>query len=128
MVNVYYVMHWKLWNISFYIVQLQFVCGTGSPVIIILYLIATLYKNFGKLEAKIPYKDAKLTELISGVFLWVIWLEKNNLTFKGGPIKSIRQLGGSIIALTKHWCQIQGRDYQDNLHNNLPSNVNSLPM
>jgi hypothetical protein len=63
-------MHWKLWNIS------QLIIGTGSPIIIILYLIATLYKNFGKLEAKISYKDAKLTELVSGAFLWVIWLEK----------------------------------------------------
>jgi hypothetical protein len=61
-----------------------------------------------QLEAKIPYKDVKLTELIREAFLWVIWLERNRLIFKGGTIKSIRQLGGSIITLTKHWCQIKG--------------------
>jgi zinc-binding in reverse transcriptase len=35
-----------------------------------------------QLEAKIPYKDAKLTKLVRGEFLWVIWLERNSLTFK----------------------------------------------
>jgi hypothetical protein len=75
-----------------------------------------------------PYKDDKLIELIRGACLWIIWLERNRLTFKGGIIKSIRQLGGSVIALAKHWCLIKGKEYQDKLHNILPSNVNSIPM
>jgi zinc-binding in reverse transcriptase len=77
-------------------------------------------EEFWQVEAQIPYKDDKLIELIRRACLWIIWLERNILTFKGGIIKSIRHLGGSVITLAKHWCLIKGKKYQDKLHNILP--------
>jgi hypothetical protein len=79
-----------------------------------------------KIDACISYKYPKLRELIRATFLWIIWNEINRLIFKGGNGKSIRCLGGSIIALAKYWCSIKDYDYQNSLHFILPSNINLL--
>jgi hypothetical protein len=81
-----------------------------------------------QLEASIPYKDSKLCELIRGVFLWIVWNERNRIIFKGGQVRTIRQLGGSIIALSRYWCLLKGNEFLNALHNILPSNINSLPV
>lgn len=39
------------------------------------------------IDGCIPFKDLKLCELIRSVFLWVIWLERNRLIFKGVQVK-----------------------------------------
>jgi zinc-binding in reverse transcriptase len=50
----------------------------------------------------IPFKDTNLCEIFRAAILWVIWKERNRLIFHGGICKSIRNLGGSIIALIKY--------------------------
>jgi hypothetical protein len=45
-----------------------------------------------------------------------------------GNCKSIRSLGGSIIALAKYWCSSKNDDIQNSLHFMLPSNINLLPV
>jgi hypothetical protein len=66
--------------------------------------------------------------LIRGVFLWILWNERNRIIFKGGQVRTIRQLGCSIIALSRYWCLLKGNKFLNVLHNILPSNINSLPV
>jgi hypothetical protein len=40
--------------------------------------------------------------------------------------KSVRSLGGPIIATARYWCLIKCNDYHNTLHNILPSNISSL--
>jgi hypothetical protein len=59
-------------------------------------------KDLWQIEASITYKDPKLCELVRGAFLWIVWNEKNRIIFKGRQVRTIRQLGGSIIALSRY--------------------------
>jgi hypothetical protein len=53
---------------------------------------------------------------------------KNRIIFKGRQVRTIRQLGGSIIALSRYWCLIKCSEFQNTLHNILSLNVSSLSM
>jgi hypothetical protein len=76
----------------------------------------------------IPFKDTNLCEILRDAILWVIWKERNILIFQGGNHKSIRTLGGSIIALIKYRCQLKGNNYTDTLHLVISFNTNELPL
>jgi hypothetical protein len=44
-------------------------------------------------DCYIPLKDKLLVELIRSAICWVIWLERNNILFRGVVVSSIRSLG-----------------------------------
>jgi zinc-binding in reverse transcriptase len=76
----------------------------------------------------IPFKDPNLCEMLRTAILWVIWKERNRLIFQWGNCKSLKNLGGSIIALIKYCCQIKGNNYTVILYYVIPSNINALSL
>jgi zinc-binding in reverse transcriptase len=76
----------------------------------------------------IPFKDSNLYELLRGAVLWVIWNERNRITFEGGNSKSLRTLVGMIISLIRFWSQISYKENLDVIYSIIPHNVNLLSM
>lgn len=54
-----------------------------------------------KMGSCITSKDDNLVEIIYGVVIWNIWLERNRIIFKDGHVKHIQLLGSKIIAVAK---------------------------
>jgi zinc-binding in reverse transcriptase len=76
----------------------------------------------------IPYKDENPCETLRGVVLWILWNEHNRLVFQGGTCKSLRTLGGNLIALLKYWSNIRYKDNLDVIYYIIPPNIDLLPM
>ena len=57
------------------------------------------------INASIPLKDKPLVELVRGVVLWCIWLERNKLCFQQSHMTTFKALGSKIIALATFWCK-----------------------
>jgi hypothetical protein len=51
------------------------------------------------LDASIPFKNIQLVEMISAIVMWVFWLERNKIYFKGDNPKSIQIMGLHVISL-----------------------------
>lgn len=64
----------------------------------------------------ITSKDDNLVEIICGVVIWNIWLERNRIIFKDGHVKHIQLLGSKIIAVAKFWAQNEKNDMSDKLN------------
>jgi hypothetical protein len=69
-----------------------------------------------------------VTELIRGVVLWTIWLEKNKLVFTNKKACSAAVLGRKIINLAQHWCLQKGKVNLLKLSLVLPYEVENLIM
>jgi hypothetical protein len=61
------------------------------------------------LDCNIPLKNQYVVELIRGVVLWTVWLERNRLYFNDmSKLKNIAVIGMQIVSLARYWCEIQG--------------------
>ena len=79
------------------------------------------------LDAAIPLKDRLLIELVRGAVLWQIWLERNNIIFKGSSPQSLKVLGSKIISLVLFWCKSNSDKSYFKLTLILPCDVKKLP-
>jgi hypothetical protein len=77
-------------------------------------------------DCYIPLKDKLLVELIRSAICWV-WLERNNILFRGVVVYSIRSSGLCIIHLTTFWCIARNTSQLLNLTLILPQGVDTLP-
>ena len=78
-------------------------------------------------DAYIPLKDRPLVELIKGVVLWVIWLERNRLCFNtNSNCKSIISIAAQIVSLATFWCKSRGDDLYLKLTLILPCDVKEI--
>jgi hypothetical protein len=57
------------------------------------------------MDTIIPFKNISLVEIIRGVVLWIVWLERNRLYFKTGTPRSIRAIGIQILSFVTFWCK-----------------------
>ena len=57
------------------------------------------------INAFIPLKNAPLVEIVRGVVLWCVWLEKNKLCFQNTCVPSLSSVGTKIISLVDFWCK-----------------------
>jgi hypothetical protein len=79
------------------------------------------------IDCCIPLKDRLLVELIRSAVCWVIWLERNNILFRGAIVSSIRSLRLRIIHLTIFWCTVRNASQLLNLTLILLQGVYALP-
>lgn len=56
------------------------------------------------IDATVPFKDRLLVELIRGVVLRIVQLERNQVCFKGSNSATTKALGSRVIALANFWC------------------------
>jgi hypothetical protein len=74
------------------------------------------------IDCCIPLKDRNLVELIRSAVCWVVWLERNNITFNHAA-PSFKSLGLKIINLTTFWCKIRNASQLLKLSLILPQGV-----
>jgi hypothetical protein len=79
------------------------------------------------LDAAIPLKDKPIIELIRGVVLWSIWIERNRLCFQNGCISTLKSFGAKIISLASFWCKSLNNNSYLKLSLLMPLNVDLLP-
>ena len=85
-----------------------------------------MIRDLWLLDASIPLKDQLLIELIRGVVLWIIWLERNDLIFNNSEIRPIYALATKIIALITFWCKNNGDSSYLKLTIILPNDVKDI--
>lgn len=65
--------------------------------------------------------------MIRGAIVWIIWLERNNVCFKGLVPTTSKTFGIKIIALTSFWCQSGNDDSFSNLYLIILFDLKELP-
>jgi hypothetical protein len=80
------------------------------------------------LDASIPFKNIQLVEIIRAAIMWVFWLERNIIYFKGGNPKIIKIMGLHVISLVSFWCKTVNESLFLNLPLLLPQDVQNLHM
>ena len=63
--------------------------------------------NFWELDYCIALKNANLVEIIQGVVLWSLWLDKNRIVFRNDNILNIQTLCSKIISIAFFWTSQQ---------------------
>jgi hypothetical protein len=76
----------------------------------------------------IPLKNNFVVEMIRGVILWTVWLERNKLCFTDKKACSISVLGNKIISLAQYWCSKKGKVNLLQLSLVMPQEVGDLCM
>lgn len=79
------------------------------------------------INAGIPPKDSRVVEAVRGAILWVVWLERNNITFRNKTCRSFKSLGTQIIKLVSLWCEHHKKNLFLKLSLVMPLDVNELP-
>lgn len=79
------------------------------------------------IAAPIPLKEPLLIELIRGVVLWILWLERNKICFQHTPLPSVQVVGSKIISLTIFWCTTLNSALLPFLPLIMPMDVVSMP-
>jgi hypothetical protein len=86
-----------------------------------------LLEDLWYIDYCIPLKDRNLVGLIRSVVCWVVWLERNNITFNHAA-PSFKSLELKIINLTTFWCKARNTFQMLKLSLMLPQEVEDLPM
>jgi hypothetical protein len=80
------------------------------------------------LDASIPFKNIQFVEMIRSIVMWVFWLERNRICFKGGNPKSIKIMGIHVISLVFFGCKSVNESLFLNIPLLLPQDVQNLHM
>lgn len=62
-------------------------------------------KELWEIDKCIPLKDSNLVELIRGVVLWYLWLERNIIIFRTCQGRNIKGIGAQILCTAHFWCK-----------------------
>jgi hypothetical protein len=85
-------------------------------------------QDIWSIDASIPFKNIHLVEMIRAAILWVFWLERNKICFKGGTPKNIQSMSLHVISLVSFWCKTVDESLFHKLSLLLPHDVQNLHM